>query len=142
MYIEKNGYVIMRKEEMNFLTVDEDFSDDIEDAEVFEEYQFAQEHLIGLKDEYGDEYEIVKYHKTIWLDRMGIKEEDTKLCFEDSSQYHCSNCCQQNQEDDIDDFGIPMSSLYEAAEQQQAQNEIIKELIKNHNQENGEDSNE
>lgn len=145
MYIEKNGYVIMHKEEMSFLTLDEEFSDDIEEAEVFEEYKFAQEHLVGLEEEFGREYEIVKYHKTIWLDKMGLNKEETKLCFKDSSEPSkccCESCNQTNQINDIDDFGISMSSLYEAAEQQQVQNEIIEGLTKNHNQENGEDENE
>jgi len=61
----------MHKEERSFLTSEEEFSDDIEEAEAFEEYKFAQEHLVGLEKE----YEIFKYHKTIWLDRMGYKKK-------------------------------------------------------------------
>ena len=43
MYIEKNGYVVMDIEQMNFLDRNSEFSEDIEDAEIFEEYAIAKE---------------------------------------------------------------------------------------------------
>ena len=51
MYIEKNGYVVMDIEQMNFLDRNSEFSEDIEDAEIFEEYAIAKETSDSLNED-------------------------------------------------------------------------------------------
>ena len=77
MYFEKNGFVVCRKTEMDFLTDTEDikdiedynsFSDDINDAKVFltlEEAKSFIEEKLGDKDS----FEVLKYEKTIFISR-------------------------------------------------------------------------
>ena len=96
MYIEKNGYVVMKSEEMSFFDRTGEFSDDIEDADIFEEYSLAKEFADGLNDDIKkcnssvDVYEVVKYHKTIWLDKVGLTNEKTTIKFDDC---HCGASC-------------------------------------------------
>ena len=96
MYIEKNGYLVMKSEEMSFFDRTGEFSDDIEDADIFEEYSLAKEFADGLNDDIKkcnssvDVYEVVKYHKTIWLDKVGLTNEKTTIKFDDC---HCGVDC-------------------------------------------------
>lgn len=104
MYIEKNGYVIMETEQMSFisnemsLADDVELTDNIEDAEVYDEYNIAKEYCDGLNEENKitndslNKYEVVKYQKTIWLDKSGLNNEITTL---DCEGNHCG-CCHAN----------------------------------------------
>lgn len=120
MYIEKNGYVIMKTEEMSFLDRNGELSDDIEDADVYDDLSRVKQDVIDLNEE-GNVFEVVAYHKTIWLDKMGLINEKTTCSFEGCQ------CCSN----DINDFGIPASVLDEVAEQQKEQNDILESLIEN-----------
>lgn len=96
MYIEKNGYVIMNIEQMSFLDGNTELSDDIEDADIFEEYITAKEISDNLNNDAKecnsspDIYEVVKYHKTIWLDKSGLTNEKTTF---ECEGYHCGANC-------------------------------------------------
>ena len=227
--MKKIGYIILKEEDLSFYD-GESFSDNIEDAEIYDEYSHAYQVLIAIKEEFQDNFSIIAYKKTIWLDRIGIDIQDKipkekckcdkkdncsdflKKHINDFSDYwnpwhpdknqwtdpkkhkiYCDdldwryrpsvtstgetyneqfgtttiqcNCNKDGQcskkkdndesenelnkiiekygtsytveisdkdrENDIDDFGIPMSSLYEAAEQQESINNILENLTKN-----------
>lgn len=74
MYFEKNGFVVCRKTEMDFLTDIEDiedyncFSDDIDDAK---EFLTLEEAKSFIEERLGDEdsFEVLKYEKTIFISR-------------------------------------------------------------------------
>lgn len=89
MYFEKNGFVVCRKTEMDFLTDIEDiedynsFSDDINDAKVFltlEEAKSFIEERLGDKDS----FEVLKYEKTIFISR-DFEDTDIEYRWEDDS---------------------------------------------------------
>lgn len=132
MYVEKNGYLVMKTEEMSFLDREGTFSDDIEDAEIFEDLSVAKTNVNELNEEYGNLYEIVAYHKTIWIDKMGLVNEKTNV----STCCDGDCCCASN---DIDDFGIPASVLDEVAEEKAKEYELVESLTLNRN---GEEVNE
>ena len=96
MYIEKNGYVVMDIEQMNFLDRNSEFSEDIEDVEIFEEYAIAKETSDGLNEDSKEcssspnKYEIIKYHKTIWLDKYGLTNESTII---KCGECNCGTTC-------------------------------------------------
>jgi hypothetical protein len=96
MYVEENGYVIMNKEDMRFYGKDTDFVDEIDEAMVYTDKSAALEDLYGFNEEYPDCYELVNFHKTIWLDKMGIENVKTTTC------HHCG-MCEHKEEDDIDE---------------------------------------
>ena len=92
MYVEKNGYVIMNSEKMEFLEKGfESLSDttgDIDDACVYEDIAYAVSDCKDLNDAESDVFEIIRYEKTIWIDRMyqkNIKETFNIGC-------NCCNC--------------------------------------------------
>ena len=84
MFIEKNGYVVMDKIEMRFVNEDMDFSENVEEAYIFE----SREHAIQVVKEFEDEfnkanpnckYEIVNFHQTISLDRLFLDRREEPI---------------------------------------------------------------
>lgn len=76
MYIEKNGYVIMEKEPMHFLVDDYniEFDDDINIALVFDTKEEAKIWL--EKQDNKEDFEILKYEKTIFISREYCDNEN------------------------------------------------------------------
>lgn len=123
MYIEKNGYVVMKKDEMSFIDETIELTDEIEEALVYSSYQDAEQTAKELNEDEPSCYEVINYHQTIWLDKMGITKE--------------SCCCCKNKEiegqlsiNDIDNFGIPMKVLNEVKEEKEEVDELLQGLIK------------
>lgn len=77
MYIEHNGYVIMQKKDMRFIDFDCDTTEDVEEAKVYSEYQDAMKDLMEFNKDFPDSFEIVNYHKTIWLDKVDLEDPET-----------------------------------------------------------------
>ena len=123
MYIEKNGYVIMNVEEMNFYDTEGTFSENIEEAELFTDLSEVNKLCKDLSIERDTQYEVVRFSQTIWLDKCFTtpNEEDNCCCGDD--------CCRKESQD-IDDFGIKNCSLEEAIKQQQETNELLSQLSK------------
>lgn len=88
MYVEKNGYVIMNKETMEFLEVGfespSDTTGNVDEACVYEDMAYAIEDCKNLNLEQSDSpFEIVRYEKTIWIDKMFMDNVKTILKYED-----------------------------------------------------------
>lgn len=86
MYVEENGYIIMKKDELNFYDNNCEFSETLDDAKVYTEMSYAKADYDGLVEEYGNNFEIVHYNKTIWIDKVGLNTEKTILEFVDESE--------------------------------------------------------
>ena len=106
MYIEKNGYVVMNVEEMNFYNTEGTFSEEIEEAEVFTDLSEANQLCKDLSIERNTEYEVVRFSQTTWLDKCFTLRDDEKNSFADDHKCCCEGDCCQRAEHDIDDFGI------------------------------------
>lgn len=88
MYVEKNGYVIMNKETMEFLEVGfespSDTTGNVDEACVYEDMAYAIEDCRNLNlEQSGSPFEIVRYEKTIWIDKMFMDNVKTILKYED-----------------------------------------------------------
>lgn len=93
MYVEKNGFVIMQKQDMSFLAgqgiADEEFwfDDDINEAIIFDSISEAKETLEELP---LDKYEILTYEKTIFLTATENNEKASNHCECDTDSCKCS----------------------------------------------------
>lgn len=86
MYVEHNGYVIMHKEDMRFIDEDFDSTEELNEAKVYAERAEAEADLAELNKEFADSFEIINYHKTIWLDRCNLEHTQTTITVGDNEE--------------------------------------------------------
>lgn len=97
MYIERNGYVLMNKETMEFLTCNyenlKDTSGDIDDANIYEEIGDAIYVACHLNQE-ENVFEVIRYQKTIWLDKASQEQIRTTIETHSCEGFGCE-CCKE-----------------------------------------------
>lgn len=107
MYVEKNGYILMNKDTMEFLTQDyenpKDTSGDVDDAYVYEDIGDALYVACNMNKELEENiYEVIRYQKTIWLDKAN--QEQIKTTIETHSCFGAGcDCCNCKEGDNVNE---------------------------------------